>query len=699
MVELNHRDRTIKVKLVYYGPPLGGKTTNLQVLHRCADPRRRGEMISINSAQDRTILFDLLPLKTPGFRGFDLRLQVLAVPGQAMYAATRRLVLKGADSLVFVANSALDRWEENIQSLREMTQNLLSHHLDPTQMPLVFQYNKRDLPQVLETEALDRALNQRKAEVIPAVAVRGEGVLETLTAILALTAQDLASRYAILDVKEGAPARQWAEQAMQGLFGTTKLSVEPLPGPKEPAPGVARRAAPAGAATAPPTAPPRPAPAPTGYTVVRVAPPPPAEEGARPPATSPEARAAELVETYAEASAQLGAALTEPREERDAARQRLDDVRKTMESAQQVLSGTPLESALQPVLVRMAHIAGAERAAFWVPQPRQPPRAAALLALAADPVLASPAALRHVIETAAGGVKPVFVFAADNSDLAQALDRADGKLAAALVVPFRTPGGLQGLAVLYYGADTARPGPDTLDHIAEIPRALAAALELAATLHTVRAAERALELALAGSASLRGLEDMVRSVEQLRDGLREIRNRPDAPPWFVEQFTRLAPALGSALADGRSLLAFSQGEIRRESVYLEDLIAELRTPEVSVDIDPAAETISADPTLLRVALRAIADEVLSRAGSNTAPLAIRARADGARVRVSLGTTAPTAHAAEGPLTAGLGLGLARRIAELHGGALEESTGPEAAAIREGGPHAGASELVLSLPLV
>src|SRR5512135_3795187 len=227
MVELNHRERTIRVKLVYYGPPVGGKTTNLQILHRCADAKRRGELISVNSAQDRTILFDLLPLKTQGFRGFDLRLQVLAVPGQAMYSATRRLVLKGADSLVFVANSALDRWDENIQSYREMTQNLLSHHLDPATMPLVFQYNKRDLPQVVEIAALDRALNARRAPVIPAVAVRGEGVLETFGAVLARTVLDLASRYAILDVKEGAPARQWAEQALLGLFGQTRLSFDP----------------------------------------------------------------------------------------------------------------------------------------------------------------------------------------------------------------------------------------------------------------------------------------------------------------------------------------------------------------------------------------------------------------------------------------------------------------------------------------
>src|SRR5512134_43573 len=127
MVELNHRQRTIKIKIVYYGPPVGGKTTNLQVLHGNASLERRGEMVSINSAQDRTILFDLLPLRAASFRGFEMRLQLLAVPGQAVYLATRRLVLKGADALVFVANSAADRWEENVQVFRVMTDSLLAH--------------------------------------------------------------------------------------------------------------------------------------------------------------------------------------------------------------------------------------------------------------------------------------------------------------------------------------------------------------------------------------------------------------------------------------------------------------------------------------------------------------------------------------------------------------------------------------------
>jgi signal recognition particle receptor subunit beta len=683
MVELNHRDRTIKVKMVYYGPALGGKTTNLQILHQRAGPSRRGEMISVNSAQDRTILFDLLPLKTPGFRGFDLRLQILAVPGQAMYAATRRLVLKGADSLVFVANSALDRWEENLQSFREMTHNLISHHLEPSQMPLVFQYNKRDLPQVVEVEALERGLNARKTIALPAVAVRGEGVLETFTASLALTVQDLAKRYAILDVKEGLPARQWAERTVHDLFGTKSLSFEPRPSPP-PAQPLAPRG---GAAPRVPDAAPSPPQTARGsggsstHTVVRVAPPPPREEAG----PTAEKRAGELVETYAEASAQLGAAMAELREERDVLRHRLEDLRASLEAARQILQGTPLETALEPVLACMARIAGTEHAAFWVPEPGQPPRCAALLGLPADPVLPSPAAVRCVIEHAGRGTQPKIAFASENPDLGRAFRESEQSFSAVFGVPFRTPGGLQGLAVFYFGPDTSRPGAESLEHMAEIPRALSAALELVATLQTVKAAERALELALAGSASLQGLEDVVRSVEELRDRLGEIRNKPDAPPWFVEQFRRLAPALGAALSDGRSLLAFSRGEIQRESVFIEDLLAELHTPDVVSELDPQAETVSADATLLRVALRAMADELRGRAGGNTAALSIRTRADGERVRVSLRLQDPLTDAQGSEvLKAGLGLGLARRIAELHQGVFDDAVSELALILPAGG---------------
>ncbi len=430
---------------------------------------------------------------------------------------------------------------------------------------------------------------------------------------------------------------------------------------------------------------------PPGYTIVRASPAPGPDESGRAHASA-DARSSDLVETYAEASAQLGTALDELREERDAARERLVDLRQTMKAAQDVLAGVPLDAAVKPVLDTMARIARTERAAFWVPEPGRPPRAAALLGLAEDPLLGRPAALRHVFEVATRGTVPAFAHASDDASLQEALVTAEGTFASVLAAAFRTPGGVQGIAVFYYRPDTARPGVSALEHLGEIPRALAVALELMATLQTTRAAERALELALAGSASLRGLEGVVRSLEELRERLGRMRGRHDAPPWFLEQYLRLAPALSSALEDGRSLLAFSRGEIRKEAVYVEDLLAELHTPNVAVEIDPAAELVTGDATLLRVALRAVADEVRARAGSQTAPLAIRAGAwtDGVRITVRAAVESAAAAPAPAPgetrpAAARLSLSLARRIAEMHGGALEDRR------------TEAAGEIVLTLP--
>jgi hypothetical protein len=386
----------------------------------------------------------------------------------------------------------------------------------------------------------------------------------------------------------------------------------------------------------------------------------------RSPGGKPDARANEsLVESYAEASSQLGAAITDLREERDLARRRLEDLQKTLSASQDILAGKPLESTLKGVLSRMADVTRVTQATFLLPQSGgRGLRAAALLGLQDDPLLLAAGALRHVLESAPLDA-PRLHDAAENLDLGQALDRGESSFAAVLTVPFRTPRGLQGLAVLYYTPDAVRPSPDTLAHLGEVSRALSASLELAATLETVRGAERALELALTGTASLRGLEDVVRSLVELRDRMGEMRHRPDAPPWFVEEFARLAPSLASALSVGRSLLAFSKGEIEREPILVEDLLAELRSDQVTVRIAPGAETVSGDPALLRVAIWTLLDHMRGMGGN--VPVEIRAEVGGGRLLLSVGLPTHAAGTVSSP--PGLGLNLARKIAELHGGSL------------------------------
>jgi hypothetical protein len=657
MVELLHRERTIKVKIVYYGPPVGGKTTNLQVLHRSAGAARRGEMISINSAQDRTILFDLLPLRSTGFRGFDLRLQVLAVPGQAMYAATRRLVLKGADSIVFVANSAADRWEENIQSFREMTQNLLAHQLDPAALPLVLQFNKRDLPEVTPFDFMERALNARKVDVFPAVAVRGEGVLETFAAILLRTVQDLSARYQIVETARGQSLTQWTEHTVRGMFGATTLALDPAAVVAEPtlrAPGET--------------------PPPTGDTVerpprrmVRVALP---EEAARPAGAAVEARTgdAALADTYAQASQQLGTALGDLREERDQARQRHADLLAALASAQDALAGQPLEPLLQGLIGRMLDSARATCASFLVPDAERGLRAAALRELSEDPLLRQPAGARLLASRFMTDSDARLHQSADSLDLGDLLEQATTPLGAVVSVPVRSPRGLQGLALLYYAPDAALPRVDDVAHLASMARAVAAPLELAQALADARDARESLLLALAGSAARHGLDDLLARLLTLRDHLGALRRRADAPSWLLEQSALAAPLLAGALAAARSLLSFMRGALEHEPLRLVELTEDL-TPPVVLSAAAGAELVSGDAALLRVALRALIEAVQGAdvRGESPAPLRLRASLDAGRVRLDV---------PESPVRPGLpraasngGVALTRRIAEMHGGSL------------------------------
>src|SRR5512143_1446724 len=172
MVQFNFSERTIKAKVVYYGPPQSGKTTNLEQIHRLTDPQGTNRLISLNTAQDRTLFFDLLPFSLGAVSGYDFKVQLYTVPGQVQYNATRRVVLAGADAVVFVADSRKSNAKENLAAFENMKVNLLANRLVPEKVPLVLQYNKQDLEPLIARPERDKALNFWGRKAFPAVASR-----------------------------------------------------------------------------------------------------------------------------------------------------------------------------------------------------------------------------------------------------------------------------------------------------------------------------------------------------------------------------------------------------------------------------------------------------------------------------------------------------------------------------------------------
>ncbi|MBI2570749.1 MAG: hypothetical protein HYV63_27410 [Candidatus Schekmanbacteria bacterium] len=191
MVFFNYAAMELAAKIVYYGPGLCGKTTNLQYIYTKTSPKTRGEMISLATETDRTLFFDLLPIRLGTVGGFKTRFQLYTVPGQVFYNSTRKLVLKGVDSLVFVADSQEPMLDANIESLENLQENLAEHGLSLEELPWVIQYNKRDLPNVMAVAALNEKLNFMDVPYYEAIATAGDGVLETLKGISKLTLKHL----------------------------------------------------------------------------------------------------------------------------------------------------------------------------------------------------------------------------------------------------------------------------------------------------------------------------------------------------------------------------------------------------------------------------------------------------------------------------------------------------------------------------
>jgi mutual gliding-motility protein MglA len=191
MSMINYASREINCKVVYYGTGLGGKTTNLEYVHSRVDPETRGKMISLATETDRTLFFDFLPVDLGEVRGFKTRFHLYTVPGQVYYNASRKLILKGVDGIIFVADSQAHRSEANIEAMHNLYENLESYGYDLEKIPFVIQYNKRDLPEIMTVEQLREQLNPGGVPDHEAVAIKGTGVFETLKEVSKMVVKNL----------------------------------------------------------------------------------------------------------------------------------------------------------------------------------------------------------------------------------------------------------------------------------------------------------------------------------------------------------------------------------------------------------------------------------------------------------------------------------------------------------------------------
>ncbi len=240
MVQFNFSERTIKAKVVYYGPAQSGKTTNLEQIHRLTDPAANNRLISLNTAQDRTLFFDLLPFSLGTVAGYDFKVQLYTVPGQVQYNATRRVVLAGADAVVFVADGRRARLKENLAAFENMKVNLLANRLVPEKVPLVLQYNMQDLPDLIPEAEMGKLLNPWGRRSFAAVAAQGQGVMETFVAAVQEMFHNIAVKY---NLKEKGLDPALVQDVVREAFASVlkdaeaqKAAAPPLPPGAPPAP-------------------------------------------------------------------------------------------------------------------------------------------------------------------------------------------------------------------------------------------------------------------------------------------------------------------------------------------------------------------------------------------------------------------------------------------------------------------------------
>lgn len=232
MALFNYASKEITLKVVYYGPGLSGKTTNLQYLHEHLEEAKKNKLLSLATETDRTLFFDFLPMDLGTIGGFKIKFQLYTVPGQVRYDATRRLVLKGADAVVFVADSQKTMRDANLVSFENMKENLVANNLDPATVMLILQYNKRDLPGIMSIDELNRDLNERHVPFIEAAAVSGRGVHETFEAVTKLLVEEATRKQKMY--AQG--SRTAAATAPQAAIATGTTKPQPLAAAGSPPP-------------------------------------------------------------------------------------------------------------------------------------------------------------------------------------------------------------------------------------------------------------------------------------------------------------------------------------------------------------------------------------------------------------------------------------------------------------------------------
>jgi hypothetical protein len=265
MVQINFALKEVNCKIVYYGPGMSGKTTNLEVVHQKAPEENKGELTSISTDGDRTLFFDFMPLDLGNVAGMRTKFQLYTVPGQVYYNSTRKLVLQGVDGVIFIADSDPEKVQENIESYENLIENLREYGKDIRETPHVIQYNKRDLPNAMTVEALDKAMNKFGVPTFEAVAATGEGVFPTLKVLAGMVLES---------IDRGSPADKRQDQGKRAAAA-----------PRAAAPAPAGRAPAAAPAAATATAP-RPGqqkrPAAPAAAAAKAAPPPPSAGGRAP---------------------------------------------------------------------------------------------------------------------------------------------------------------------------------------------------------------------------------------------------------------------------------------------------------------------------------------------------------------------------------------------------------------------------------